>query len=67
MWTSGLHEALHKRQFENIMVFFVVAYHAVLTSFRYLTLQANLSEFIYSLSHPQFHHEDHFFRTDELM
>ena len=26
-WTSGLHEALRKRQFENIMVVFEVAYY----------------------------------------
>ena len=34
MWSSGLqalHEALPKRQLENIMIFIVVAYHAVLT------------------------------------
>ena len=42
--------------------FFVVACHAVLTSFPYLTLQTNIVEFFWYyyniLSHPQFNHEE---------
>lgn len=50
MWTSGLHEVLPRRQFENIMAFFTVAYKMKPVLIRMFLWRCNLWYMLHHLS-----------------